>query len=77
LARQSIPTRSFLHQCDYLGFVHGTRRWRSRNGRYLFTWDALHGEVEVFNARGEHRGVMDAVTGRWIKDAVRGRWIDV
>jgi hypothetical protein len=37
----------------------------------------LHGEVEVFNPRGEHRGVMDAVTGRWIKDAVRGMWIDV
>jgi hypothetical protein len=43
----------------------------------LYTWDALHGEVEVFNARGKHLGVIDAKSGDWIKVAVPGRKIDV
>jgi len=41
------------------------------------TWDGLHGEVEVYNARGKHVGVKNAVTGVWLKDAIRGRRIDV
>ncbi len=77
MGRQPIPSPSFLQGCDYLGYVHGERRWRSRDGRRLFTWDALHGEIEAYNARGLHIGVLDAVTGRLIKEAVRGRRIDV
>jgi hypothetical protein len=57
--------------------VHGDRRWRSKDRKRLFTWDGLHGEVEVFNARGQHLGSVDAVTGALIKLAVRGRRINV
>lgn len=77
LAGKPIPEDSFLHQMDYLGFVHGDQRWRSEDGKRLFTWDSLHGEVEVFNGRGKHLFVADAVSGQLIGKAVRGRKIDV
>jgi hypothetical protein len=43
----------------------------------LYTWDSLHGEIEVFNKRGKHLGAIDAIHGKLIKDPVRGRKIDV
>lgn len=55
----------------------GGLRWRDPNGEYLYEWDDLHGEVEVYDRRGNHRGVADAVTGEIIKPAVRGRKNDV
>jgi hypothetical protein len=61
----------------YLGFVNGEQRWRSPCGKRILTWDSLHGEIEVFNARGKHLGVLHAVTGIQIKGAVKGRSIDV
>jgi hypothetical protein len=72
-----IPVPSILDDCEYLGAYNGQRRWRSDGGKRLYTWDALHGEIEVFNARGRHLGAIDPVTGAWIKEAVRGRRIDV
>ncbi|XXF10890.1 hypothetical protein J3Q00_11310 [Pseudomonas sp. D2-3] len=42
-----------------------------------YTWDSLHGEIEVFNSRGIHLGVADAVDGKLIKPAVRGRKINL
>lgn len=72
-----VPNPSFLSRCDYLGYVHGSQRWRSKDGKRLFTWDGLHGEIEAYNTRGLHLGVLDAVAGDLIKDAVRGRRIDV
>jgi hypothetical protein len=77
VGRKPIPRPGFLDTCDYLGYIHGERRWRSLDGKYLLTWDSLHGEVEAFTARGAHVGTRDAITGRWIKDSVPGRWIDV
>jgi len=62
---------------ECLGERHGEKLWRSADGDRLYTWDSLHGEVEVFNKRGRHLGAADAMTGRLIKDAVRGRRIDV
>lgn len=52
------------------------KRWKSPNGKRLYEWDGLHGELEVYNGRGEHLGVVD-VDGRHIKDAKPGRCIDV
>jgi hypothetical protein len=72
-----IPTGSFLHEQDYVGYKHGARRWRSKDGERLYTWDDLHNHVEVYNKRGDHLGVLDAVSGVRIGDAVRGRTIDV
>jgi hypothetical protein len=40
-------------------------------------WDGLHGEVEVYNRRGKHLGVADAISGELIKPAINGRCIDV
>ena len=77
MTRKPIPKPSYLDDMEYLGFVNGSRRWRSLCGRRLYTWDAFHGEIEVFSARGKHLGVLDAITGANIKDAVKGRTIDV
>jgi Cytotoxic len=72
-----IPDDSFLHEQEYLGFKHGSRRWRSSDGDRLYTWDDLHEHVEGYNPRGAHIGVFDAVTGIKISDPVKGRKIDV
>jgi len=76
VGRQPIPKPSYLDGCDYLGFVHGSQRWRSKDGKRLFTWDSLHGEIEVFDARGRHVAVLDAISGDWRKGTRRGRRID-
>jgi len=72
-----IPKPCFLDQLEPLGAFHGIRRWRNARGDRLYTWDALHGEIEVFDKRGYHLGALDAKDGRLIKGAVRGRTIDV
>ena len=74
---QPIPDPSFLDDCEHLGAFNGERRWRSPDRKRLYTWDSLHGEIEVFNKRGYHLGSIDAVTGAWLKPARRGRRIDV
>ena len=38
---------------------------------------AAYGEVEVFNRRGRHLGVVHAINGIFIKDPVKGRRISV
>ncbi len=77
MGRKPIPRPGYLDTCTYLGYINGERRWRSPDGRYLLTWDSLHGEIEVYDARGRHVGVTDVATGVGVKDAVRGRRIDV
>ncbi|MBV9829399.1 MAG: hypothetical protein JO001_27590 [Alphaproteobacteria bacterium] len=68
-----IPHPSILDEFEYLGAPYGERRWRSDNGKRLYTWDSLHGEVEVFNSRGKHLGSLNPFTGELIKEAVAGR----
>lgn len=77
MARKPIPRPGYLDSCDYLGYIYGERRWRTRDGRFLLTWDGRHGEIEAYHRFGQHRGVMDASTGEWIKPGVLGRRIDV
>lgn len=77
MARHPIPRPSILDAFEPLGFIAGERRWRSEDGQHLFTWDAHHGEVEVYDRRGRHLGAIDPITGAVLKDAVRGRWIEV
>ena len=55
----------------------GEIRWMDADRKRLYTWDALHGELEVYNAHGYHLGSVDPVTGRTLKSAVRGRRINV
>lgn len=71
-----IPKPSFLDECIPIGAVNGRKRWKSEDGKRLYTWDSLHGEIEVFNDRGRHLGVFSP-EGKLIKDAVKGRKIDV
>jgi hypothetical protein len=52
------------------------QRFRGADGRIL-TWDTLHGEIEVFDKRGRHRGTIDPVTGEDRKFARKGRTIRV
>lgn len=75
--RKAIPKPCFLDDCESLGAVNGQKRWRNEDGTLLYTWDSLHGEIEVFNARGRHLGAIDAKAGKFLKDAVKGRTIDV
>ena len=72
-----IPKPGFLDSCESLGYIYGERRWRSIDGQRLFTWDSLHGEVEVFDKRGRHLSVLDAISGAVIKPRRKGRRIHV
>jgi hypothetical protein len=57
--------------------MYGERCWRSKDGKRLFTYDDLHGEIEVFTSRGRHLGAADVITGAYIKEPVKGRRIGV
>jgi hypothetical protein len=70
-----VPDSGFVAKLEYLGCPQGRRRYRSDDR--IYEWDSLHGELEVYNKRGRHLGVLDGVTGEEIKSAVRGRRIDV
>jgi len=71
------PQPCFLDECVRIGFIEGEQRWRNADGTRLYTWDALHGEIEVFDRRGRHLGAADSLTGIPIKPAKKGRRIDV
>lgn len=72
-----LPDPCFLDNCECLGAFSNQKRWRSPDKERLYTWDHLHGEIEVFNKRGYHLGAIDAVSGTLIKEPVKGRRIDV
>jgi len=73
----AIPKPSFFDKCIRLKTINGERRWGNDDGTRIYTWDSLHGEIEVYNSRGTHLGVVDALTGLPTKAAVKGRRIDV
>lgn len=52
-------------------------RWKSIKGDRFYTWDSLHGEVEVWNKRGIHLGAVDPISGNTVKDADARKSIDV
>ncbi|WP_373876524.1 colicin E3/pyocin S6 family cytotoxin [Paenibacillus spongiae] len=51
--------------------------WQSLDGKRLYTWDSLHGELEVFTKRGIHLASADPITGKYIKPALPGRRLNV
>ena len=71
-----IPNPCFLDECISIGAVNGQKRWKSKDLKKIYTWDSLHGEIEVFNKRGKHLGAISP-QGGLIKLAVKGRTIDV
>lgn len=40
-------------------------RWKDPKGK-IYEWDSQHGEIEKYNKRGKHEGVLDADTGESI-----------
>lgn len=58
-------------------FLNGNKLWLSDDRRYYYSWDSLHGEIEWYDSKGRHLGVLDAVTGNHIKPAVPGRKVNV
>ncbi len=75
MAHIPIPQPSFIDRMEYFGMRGGHKVWRSLDHERYYTWDALHGEIEVFTKRGRHLGTLDAVTGILTKPAVKGRRI--
>jgi len=57
--------------------VEKRKVWRNADGTRYYTWDSLHGEVEVFDRRGYHLGSVDPVDGRFLKGPVQGRRLNV
>ena len=72
-----VPESGFIKDLEYLGIPARRRRYRSRDRDRVYEWDSLHGELEVYNNRGRHLGVVDGETGEMIKSAIKGRRIDV
>jgi len=72
----SIPKPSFLDGCDALGYIEGEKRWANSARTRIYTWDSLHGEIEVFNKRGKHIAVFDS-QGNFKSEAIKGRCINV
>jgi hypothetical protein len=71
------PTPCHLDSLPKWRVIDGHQVWASPDGSRLFTWDSLHGEIEIFTRRGNHLGALDAVTGRLIKEAKKGRSLNV
>jgi hypothetical protein len=46
-------------------------------GKRFYEWDFTHGDVEVYDSRGNHVGSADPNTGAIIKPAVKGRTINI
>jgi hypothetical protein len=76
MGRGPIQKPSFLDQCGYLGYIEGERRSRGADGR-LYKWDAPHGEIELFDKQGRHRGAIDPVSGDAREPTREGRRIRV
>ena len=58
-----IPKPSILDQCKVVGIEGGKKVYRNQKGDRYYTWDSLHGELEVFNKRGRHLGVACPIKG--------------
>ena len=54
----------------------GDLRWRSADKSRYYTWDSMHGEIEVFNRRGKHIAVLNANGTLSNKQPKQGRTID-
>jgi hypothetical protein len=50
---------------------------RKTDGENYYEYDRKHGEIEVYNRRGEHLGTQNAITGAWEKGPVPGRRIEL
>ncbi|MCC2608001.1 colicin E3/pyocin S6 family cytotoxin [Planctobacterium marinum] len=70
-----IPKRGYITALSKIGIESGRILFKDELEGIFFTWDSLHGELEVFNKRGIHLGTVNAETGLWTGKAVKGRRI--
>lgn len=77
MAGKAKPEPCFLDQQEKYKIVRGRQIWTDIRRTRFYTWDSMHGEIEVFDARGLHLGALDAIAGYAIKQPVKGRKIDV
>ena len=70
-------TSAFLTKQESFGVRDGAKIWKSADGSRLYTWDSLHGDIEVYNNKGKHLGSARAEDGVMYKSAVKGRKINV
>lgn len=69
------PSPCYLDSCVKVGVYSGRIVYKNIDGNRFYTWDSLHGEIEVFNKSGNHIMVIDATTGKMIKKAIKKRRI--
>ena len=77
MADKPRPTPCYLDSFDVYRVIGNKKVWCNSDKSRFFTWDGLHGEIEVYNRSGLHLGVADAVTGATIKPSVKGRYINL
>lgn len=70
-----IPKPSILDSLRVVGIEAGRKVYKDEDDNVYYTWDSLHGELEVFNKNGLHLGAACPQTGVLVKPAVKGRKI--
>ena len=77
MSRKVPPSPCILEILEHFGVRDGRKVWRSSDNKRYYTWDELHGEVEVFNKNGWHLGVVDVESGKAVKGAKKGRRLNL
>lgn len=75
LARNSVSKANSPVWKKYKSAKNGRKTSGSGKNKRYYEWDNTHREIEVYNHKGKHIGVMDPLTGQMIKPAVKGRKI--
>ncbi|WP_323702412.1 colicin E3/pyocin S6 family cytotoxin [Mammaliicoccus sp. Dog046] len=75
LARSSVTKSSSPVWKKFKSAKNGRKTSGSGKNKRYYEWDQRHREIEVYNNKGKHIGVMDPLTGSMIKPAVKGRKI--
>jgi len=70
-----VPKPSILDSCNVVGIEGGRKVYKDESEKVFYTWDSLHGELEVFNKYGRHLGAACPTTGVLVKPPVKGRKI--
>ena len=70
-----IPKPSILDNFRVAGIEASRKIYKDDSENIYYTWDSLHGELEVFNKNGRHLGAACPQTGVMIKPPVKGRKI--
>lgn len=75
-AKKMQPAESSVWK-SFASAGNGRKTSGDGKGKRYYEWDYLHGEIEMYDSKGKHLGVLDPNTGAVYKPAVPGRKIDV